>query len=850
MPITDIRWKEGEGHDIHLLRGNLRLALRDAIEFQETDGSWVDASNYLLVSHDVVLSFRPSFKFVMDVTPTESVCVGFGIRINNETGRIETPAADPAINNFLVYVQAEDSSDPANHKFFHTHIRVHMHNRVTSAWLTPPVLTLRPSGAPLPEQTQVRFSVRAQFDDNTVGDITHHPNIIWRPTANVAGFGFLRINPGDNPGNPAIEIEAILPPDLEDFQNPNPPEIKATGHIRFAANWATAPTIRTEAVQIQDAWPGTINPELVPNFLFLCDGYKTEDQSRFEAQVRGLIGLMKTSQIARPFDLLSTSMNYFRAFVPSNHHGISVLCEVYPEQDAAGNIQVAGDGTVKFFCVDDPEEPPANGNWGLSHVIHRLGLPIPGQAGLTVAQIRDYWDSIVDGIPRNRISDGTVRAWRKLAKRTLLEETDSVFGQAYGNYPSSSLKSNNLEIGFHPRRMERARLDPILRRLADENGESMQAIWAERADGTRPNSYPLVFIFSSLKWDRGVNFGKNYVSMNVEERDWIPARAVAGKPTYEIDLTAKISNSISHGRLIRGCHEIAHSFGLGDEYNETGTMPQILEIDDFYGNLQRHSDIEDPATHRLTGENIKWRWHRIRKAAVLAGSIAELPNSRFRIPLILGQANQFAADDTVLLRIRVYPDPLPRNPHTSNQLKVLEVQDFTDPTTGPPEAFIIVEARPGHSFTFADAEAFDEGCVVYSPVRAKDSVFNETTYPFAELMAKNIMDHITVRNRALNRDPDVPEACAHDSNEIQTPVKLSVDLPFCFRHKNRVVGLYTGGRKYDCGIYHPAGNCIMRNSNENAKEFCAVCRYLLVDIINPFHHFSLDLEYEKRYPQT
>src|SRR5262249_1767899 len=148
-------------------------------------------------------------------------------------------------------------------------------------------------------------------------------------------------------------------------------------------------------------------------------------------------------------------------------------------------------------------------------------------------------------------------------------------------------------------------------------GNSLSAIWMARDDGTHPNSYPLIFIFSSLKWDRGVNYDRGYIGMNVEDRDTIPATRVTGKPTYEIDLTGKITNSISHTRLVRACHEIAHSFGLGDEYNEKGTMPQSDDVDTNYGNLQKHSDLEDPTTEEINGDAIKWRWHRIRKAAVL-----------------------------------------------------------------------------------------------------------------------------------------------------------------------------------------------------------------------------------------
>ena len=81
---------------------------------------------------------------------------------------------------------------------------------------------------------------------------------------------------------------------------------------------------------------------------------------------------------------------------------------------------------------------------------------------------------------------------------------------------------------------------------------------------------------------------------------------------------------------------------------------------------------------------IKWRWHRIRKAAVIVGPIAEVPTQpgKFRIPVILGQARQFAAGNTVLLRFRQYPNPLPRFMGASANLVSdhLEVVDVADPS--------------------------------------------------------------------------------------------------------------------------------------------------------------------------
>jgi hypothetical protein len=41
---------------------------------------------------------------------------------------------------------------------------------------------------------------------------------------------------------------------------------------------------------------------------------------------------------------------------------------------------------------------------------------------------------------------------------------------------------------------------------------------------------------------------------------------------------------------------------------------------------------------------------------------------------------------------------------------------------------------------------------------------------------------------------------------------------------------------------------MMRDSDDDASRFCPVCRYALVDRINPAQHPWIDLEYETVYP--
>jgi hypothetical protein len=73
---------------------------------------------------------------------------------------------------------------------------------------------------------------------------------------------------------------------------------------------------------------------------------------------------------------------------------------------------------------------------------------------------------------------------------------------------------------------------------------------------------------------------------------------------------------------------------------------------------------------------------------------------------------------------------------------------------------------------------------------------------------------------------------------------------FCFSDKQKIVGLYEGGRLSNRGIFHPTGSCMMRSDHLDSIEFCAVCRYIMVEFINPFRHFEIDRDYDDIYPLT
>ncbi len=149
--------------------------------------------------------------------------------------------------------------------------------------------------------------------------------------------------------------------------------------------------------------------------------------------------------------------------------------------------------------------------------------------------------------------------------------------------------------------------------------------------------------------------------------------------------------------------------------------------------------------------------------------------------------------------------------------------------------------------TAADLVRFVPGSLLYAPVPAPASVLSPA-YRYAEMVAKNIRDYIDTNNKPLTREP-----CQRDPEAIRVPILPGVSLKagFCGLCLPQIVGLYSGGNRYACGVFHPAGECIMSATGPvlELESFCPVCKYVLVDAINPVLHGRLDEDYEKRYPQ-
>jgi hypothetical protein len=85
---------------------------------------------------------------------------------------------------------------------------------------------------------------------------------------------------------------------------------------------------------------------------------------------------------------------------------------------------------------------------------------------------------------------------------------------------------------------------------------------------------------------------------------------------------------------------------------------------------------------------------------------------------------------------------------------------------------------------------------------------------------------------------------------VQQPQEPAPAYLACNKDLSGLIGLYEGGQRYACGVYHPAGSCKMRDDEDVFTEFCLVCRYALVELINPRAHGLVERDHVRKFKST
>lgn len=334
----------------------------------------------------------------------------------------------------------------------------------------------------------------------------------------------------------------------------------------------------------------------------------------------------------------------------------------------------------------------------------------------------------------------------------------------------------------------------------------------------------------------------NYTSMELI-RGKIYKEGSSGKrykPSY-----GSLPKQLGFKELSTAIHEICHNY-LDDEYGNDEKYENINPTSD---NLKLNLDSKFLQVSSTFDYNkARWLWPRIKAIAICeelthfipAGSSTPTPFLfRFKTKQYNPKVNIFKKGDKVLLRPKELFGTISYIEFTIDEIS----------STSYPTIEIILER-----FDYFEPNGY-EGYLLILPIP-------EVGGGYQKLIHKTVLNE----GKILSLDGI--------GNKTQMPnedvVKKLAKPPL---HIVNLVGLYQGGHEhYNEAIYHPTGYCIMRNtepllgvetfsvdkikdieeirkkynSKNTSSYLCHVCRYIIVDAIDPLQHPEIDKLFE--YP--
>jgi len=531
----------------------------------------------------------------------------------------------------------------------------------------------------------------------------------------------------------------------------------------------------------------------------------------------------------------------------------------------------------------------AAGAWTMDNLVHVVGLPVPAERlaqGSTPqqlnAKIGDWTTLYGTRIEAARITHVLFDAWaRLLPDHRLADEKDTAFGLACGERPRADVRATEQVITWHPLRTLRTDVDRFLA-LLSFRGTLIGPTWTVQPGGADAKDRNLVFVLARGARYSGANrSGRDpIVGMGLVDDLNIRVRHGAGRRMLIVShpLSRDRANVPAVTNFVHAtiAHEAAHSFALLDEYGGAPAMPpggQDEQRTFEFGNVTPAREVA--AGQAIVGERLRWRWPRITSAGVLASRPVPDPVLANAFTIRLDQTRRlgnlrgdlFNVGDVVFLRQRPLLRRSTANPPVltpaleSPPLRIFEM---------PSDSELRVSIVGGGSLTPGDfADTGVRAPILFRP-QAASAVAAAAGDRYAEVMAQFIRRHITTSGGPLNAPPNAPQqACVPAVPPLHMEPQRATNLPPAATFPggtvpalpSQIIGAYEGGAAFSCGVFHPSGVCIMRTPLATRTEqaitqtpantvhgFCHVCRYLIVDSIEPRAHFMIDFFY-RLYPQ-
>jgi hypothetical protein len=839
-------WNAGEGYDIHVLRGGAASKSLSA------------AFNLPANANLATLRFDPGF----DPAPGK-----FGVTVNATTGEViaSPPPTDTSrtdINNFLITASVQDNAS----KVYSTELRVYVHDAIDDIWLTPSSLTIRM------DSDKTRFTVLAAFSDGVIGDITDwlltYQSLVPgtnTPSADVLVGSLNGTLTAVNAGKTAdVTVTVVLPSTTSSLATmTSAPARVTTKESWLSAAASTSPIYIVESLREKDPdpgnprRPGTVMPNKADpdsaarnsvasvianaaNILFVSEGFSREDE--FSEIVNRVVKELRTSDVFQPFKLLQDSINYWSVFIPSRDDGITLLGDYV--------AYVTGFASP----LDESAKPASTATeWSVREMMHEVGMPVIADPA-TLSAMGPLWTSRYGEKNYTTLAAKNFNAWRQMARPptsrvAVLNDHDTAFGMRNYDRPRAVRRTISTVVGSDPRRTPDADTFKFIENLTF-GGRQIGSTW--KANGKDKGR--LCFICKTQK-SSGSNWGGYFLSGNggmttVNVKSQPTGR---GAPSFILD-TPALQEADKLQLAMTVAHETGHSFKLGDEYGDgAGTS---RDVDHPQGNLLPKKDITTtsgtpPRTVYDKTAQIKWLWPRANKAAMLNGK-PQSTGTRFKVPLQKGHGKPFVSQDIVKFRVNPVAaaptqDPL-FNFSPFSLIVTAHSDDELELGLGHPGGLLVdldsPNAPPDTRSWSARLDAlFKPGvkvCLVCPVVTGSAGP--------ALLVADAIRTHIASSNGPLNAPPgnttgQETQVCKPNYSGVMTPTNLPTltTKPAVLQD---IIGIYEGGGMHDCGVFRPAGRCRMRQGDTNTIPFCHVCRYIIVDTLDPTQHGELD----KLYP--
>jgi len=775
----------------------------------------------------------------------------------SSTGLI-TPAA---VGETFCRIRHEDMdlTDPDHPKTFLSEIvvRIRVHQGLDSFWIGNNRVTL------IVGRDNYVLSVYGVFDDDTIGDISSHPYLTFAST-NPAK---VEVNNSSDKGR--LTGRAVT--------GGTPVEIRVSfGATTQTVNAFVIPDL-AEPRRILERIHGSGRPQDRRNIVFVAEGFTANQKPLFKQIVTLLKDGLFTSALNEPYKVMKDRFNVWLAFEPSPEEGVAP-----GEPVVRIGSGMLGTATGEPLVYRD-KESLASGNYSLRQLVVQVGLPdryhpIP----TTRDAAKAAWAPIEGSsdFSRTKVEDGVLDAWLALHEYFLLQRRDSFFGlingYRYGDRFSRQIAPNEpqrpvmqwYQADGDPVSMlaDRRRLprdwrfshfrDDYLRALREGGSdEDISGVWEPGLTIFLVNSA----LDGGARSDVGIGLSvrqkKQYTELHLSGRT-----ADHAVPETEVlmPFPTLLGSSLEEMVAVLA-HELAHSLGLGDEYEGyrfagTGTHDELKESDAAsrqfiasFENLMHHYTIENTAGEpgQIDMDRVKWRLlHRISRCSVLTDKPVVLAGNQLSVRVAAAEREQWnqarSENADVFLRTRninadVLERPAENPPDPADRwflegpLKVQEVK--TDGTV---------------VLTGTSVDIFRAGDVLYQPQV-------ENGQPLT-VFHPDVLSDLKQFGMPFAKKDDKSKA---NKEAAYPPDRLAIAAPnFKPRHAAFVVGVYEGGGSYNTRVYRPSGMCKMRkttrvNVREKAPfiesgdvvvrerevkqfvEFCYVCRYALVNAVDP-----------------